>query len=189
MYVVNLSEYGINKLKKYIMDLKNIFSNQDFLLFLQDKAFQVLQNITNQNLNVDDLEQYVHTYRNSHKKSIVNNTIYLWNETMVDLDNLNLSEETRQKYANGLSLAKIVEYGTGIVGSQSEASQHATNWEYDVNNHGNKGWFYQDQNGNLQFTRGIEGRLIFYKTKQEIEKNFSSWVTEYIKRKENSNEN
>lgn len=189
MYKVELSQYGINKAIKYLETLKSSFANRDFLEYLQKKSFQVLTEITNQNLNSDELEQYTHTYRTSHQSKIELETIYLWNETMVDLDNLNLSDETRQNYANGLSLAKIVEYGTGIVGANSEASKHANNWEYDVNGHGESGWFYQDQDGKLQFTRGIEGRLIFYKTKQEIEKRFTSWVNEYIKERENKNGN
>lgn len=189
MYTVNLSKNGIKRLQKYLEELKKSFSNQDFLEYLQDKSFQVLTQITNQNLNSDELGEYVHTYRNSHQKAIEGDTIYLWNETMVDLDSLNLSEKTKQNYSKGLSLAKIVEYGTGVLGSRSEASQYADNWEYDVNGHGDKGWFYQDMSGKLHFTRGIEGRLIFYKTKQEIEKNFGKWVTEYIKGKENKNGN
>ena len=39
---------------------------------------------------------------------------------------------------------KFVEFGTGIMG---ERKKHPIPWDYDINNHGDKGWFYEVQNG------------------------------------------
>lgn len=181
MYEINLSTQGLNKLKKDIKNVEAKLQDEKFIKYIAEKSYQVLQEITAQNLNLDDLGQYEHSYRTNHQIKIQSNEIDLWNDTMVDLDSLNLSEETRANYYNGLSLAKIVEYGTGIVGARSKASSIAENWQYDVNNHGENGWFYQDTSGQLHFTRGIEGRLIFYKTKEKIEQQLSTWVNDYIK--------
>ena len=103
--------------------------------------------------------------------------IILFNNTKADLSHL--SENTRANYPDGFSIAKAVEYGTGIVGRDSQGSTQATDWAYDVNNHGEKGWFYE-KNGKIYWTKGMEGKLIYYKTKQEIEKNIEKWIAEYI---------
>lgn len=181
MYEINLSTQGLEKLKESIKNIEAKLQDEKFINFIAKKSFQLLQEITTQNLNLDELGLYEHSYRTNHQIKIQSNEIDLWNDTMVNLDNLNLSEETKANYSNGLSLAKIVEYGTGIVGARSKASTIAENWEYDVNNHGEQGWFYQDNGGQLHFTSGIEGRLIFYKTKEEIEKQLPIWVNEYVK--------
>lgn len=180
MYEVNLSTNGLNEFKSKLKKIEQSLNSKEFLTFIANKSFEVLQQVTLTNLNLDDLNLYEHTYRTNHQYKILDNEIDLWNETIVDLDSLNLKPETIANYSNGLSLAKIVEYGTGIVGASSQASSLAKDWQYDVNGHGNEGWFYQDNSGQLHFTRGIEGRLIFYKTREEIEKNLNSWMKEYI---------
>lgn len=180
MYEINLSDKGFKELKKNIKKVQSTFLDDKFIYYLANKSFQLLNQITQQNLNLDELNQYEHFYRNNHQMKVLKDEIDIWNDTMVDLDSLNLSDKTRANYSSGLSLAKIVEYGTGIVGANSEASSIAKDWQYDMNNHGNDGWFYEDNSGQLHFTRGIEGRLIFYKTKEEIEKNLDKWVSDYI---------
>lgn len=69
--------------------------------------------------------------------------------------------------------AMYVEYGTGIVGSENP---HPHPWIYDVNNHGEKGWFYptteSDPNPNKHYyngvlyawTKGQRSRPFMYKT-------------------------
>ena len=98
---------------------------------------------------------------------------------MADLSGL--SPETLNNYPNGFSIAKAVEYGTGIVGSTSEANGIAENdgWQYDVNGHGEQGWFYK-KNGNLYWSKGFEGRLIYYKTAKEIVDNLPKWINNYL---------
>lgn len=180
------NEYSLNvkdmkEFKKNMQNLKQALSSEEFIYYLSNKCYELLNKVTNEKLNSDEDGMYFHSYRTNHQKQIDGNDIYLWNETLVDLSSL--SEETKANYPMGLSLAKIVEYGTGIVGANSEASKYAKDWQYDVNNHGDKGWFYMDSNGKLHFTRGIQGRLIFYETKRRIEENIAKWVKEYYKSK------
>lgn len=180
-YEYNLSEKDIKALSNKIKELKKVLSGNEFVYYLSQKCYETLIKVTTDKLNSDDDGMYFHSYRNSHQVQVDENDIYLWNETMVDLSFV--SEETRANYPNGLSLAKIVEYGTGIVGASSEASKFAKDWQYDVNNHGNKGWFYEDSTGTLHWSKGIQGRLIFYETKRRIEENVEKWITDYCESK------
>lgn len=179
-YEVELSQKGIQELISRVQSLKKAYSGNELIKFISEKCYDVLLQVTRERLIPDEDGNRTHTYRNNHQMKVDNNTITLWNETVVDLDSLNLSPETRANYPSKLSLAKIVEFGTGIVGANSQGAKYAENWEYDVNNHGYKGWVYVDENGQPRFTRGMEGKLIFYETKKRIEQNISSWLKEYM---------
>ena len=65
--------------------------------------------------------------------------------------------------------ACYVEFGTGVVGS---ANPHPTlPWEYDVNGHGENGWYYYDtDSGKVRFTKGLPSRPFMYETSRELEK-------------------
>lgn len=65
--------------------------------------------------------------------------------------------------------ACYVEFGTGIKGS---ISPHPTlPWEYDVNGHGEDGWYYYDaEQGRIRFTKGMPSRPFMYETAKELEK-------------------
>ena len=60
----------------------------------------------------------------------------------------------------GVEYAVYLEYGTGIVGSENQHPQfERAGWEYDVNNHGEKGWWYptneNDPNPHKKTANGI----------------------------------
>jgi len=75
----------------------------------------------------------------------------------------------------GSEYAMFVEYGTGIVGSENP---HPTGrWNYDVNSHGESGWWYptdssdpnpskkMNKNGNMvAWTKGVPSRPFLYDT-------------------------
>ena len=89
-----------------------------------------------------------------------------------------------EKLENGISInmgsdyAVFVEYGTGIIGSQNQHPNPARDgWIYDVNKHGENGWWYpsnsQDPNKNkyitedgtiLAWTQGMRSRPFMYDT-------------------------
>lgn len=64
------------------------------------------------------------------------------------------------------SWAAFVEFGTGIVGFENPHPE-ANGWKYDVNNHGESGWFYF-KNGDWHWTRGMPSRPFMYETGQEL---------------------
>lgn len=62
----------------------------------------------------------------------------------------------------------FIEYGTGIRGSENP---HPEPWQYDVNGHGEEGWWYYDADHKLHWTAGTEAKPFFYNTMQ--------WVRRY----------
>ena len=65
--------------------------------------------------------------------------------------------------------ACYVEFGTGVKGANKP---HPTQpWAYDINGHGDDGWWYWDEDfGRARFTKGMPSRPFMYQTAQELEK-------------------
>lgn len=79
-------------------------------------------------------------------------------------------------YSNGASYyiytdcawAKFVEFGTGVVGSESpHPDTSISGWKYDVNEHGENGWFYFSD-GEWNWTKGMPSRPFMFETGQEL---------------------
>ena len=63
------------------------------------------------------------------------------------------------------------EMGTGITGANNphpNPSQSFSNWKYDVNEHGEKGWKYPKEDGTYGWTKGLPSRHMFYDTYNQI---------------------
>ena len=78
----------------------------------------------------------------------------------------------------GVMYAAYVEFGTGIVGADNPHPEASGNWDYDINHHGNDGWWYpsskgwyQPENGGqpLAWTKGMPSRPFMYNTLRELE--------------------
>lgn len=68
----------------------------------------------------------------------------------------------------GCPWAKFVEFGTGIVGAQNRhEAAGIVGWKYDVNSHGEKGWFYFREN-EWHWTKGMPSRPFMYETAAEL---------------------
>lgn len=66
--------------------------------------------------------------------------------------------------------AIYVEFGTGVVGSQSP-HPNPQGWQYDKNGHGDEGWFYYDEKAEKwRWTKGFKSRPFMYNTARELEK-------------------
>lgn len=64
--------------------------------------------------------------------------------------------------------AKFVEFGTGIRGAESpHPDTSIIGWKYDVNEHGEKGWFYFKEN-EWHWTKGMPSRPFMYETNMEL---------------------
>lgn len=64
--------------------------------------------------------------------------------------------------------ALYVEFGTGIVGSQNpHPLPGVANWKYDINEHGESGWFYF-RDGEWHWTKGMPSRPFMYETTLEL---------------------
>ena len=70
----------------------------------------------------------------------------------------------------GAYYAVYVEFGTGVVGSQS-SHPNPQGWQYDMNNHGEDGWvYYDDETGKFRWTKGFKSRPFMYNTARQLEK-------------------
>lgn len=64
--------------------------------------------------------------------------------------------------------APYVEFGTGIVGSESpHPDTSLASWKYDVNNHGEDGWVYY-RDGEYYHTKGMPSRPFMYDAAQDL---------------------
>lgn len=62
-----------------------------------------------------------------------------------------------------------VEFGTGIVGEMSPHPDAGSfGWAYDVNQHGDLGWWFQDSDGEWHWTAGMISRPFMYETAREL---------------------
>ena len=70
----------------------------------------------------------------------------------------------------GCEWAPFVEWGTGIEGQQSpHPDTSIVGWKYDINDHGEKGWFYF-KDGTWHWTKGMPSRPFMYETGRELRK-------------------
>lgn len=125
----------------------------------------------------------INTYLESFDSSIEENSFSIFNDAEVDINSKNMSETTRSNYADGLSLSQLIEYGFGYTGYlNTEPLPDASTWQYDINMHGYKGWYYKDQNGQVHWTNGMEGRLVFLKIMYWVEENLPTLVEKFLKK-------
>lgn len=101
---------------KSLEKLENLFSNvldtlqsEEFMNDFALKCMKELNEIIDEKLNT---ENYTTDYRDNNNYETKKDQIRIYNDSMVDLSEL--SKATRGYYENGLSLAKLVEFGTGV---------------------------------------------------------------------------
>jgi hypothetical protein len=82
----------------------------------------------------------------------------------------------------GAYYAVYVEFGTGVVGKQSP-HPNPEGWQYDVNDHGDEGWvYYDDESGKFRWTKGFKSRPFMYNTARQLEKECAKIVKEVFGR-------
>lgn len=64
------------------------------------------------------------------------------------------------RFFNDCFYASYVEFGTGIVGSGTHPASGG--YQYDVNNHGEDGWYYFGKDGVIYWTKGMEAHRYMY---------------------------
>lgn len=70
----------------------------------------------------------------------------------------------------------FVEMGTGIVGKQNPGNS-IPGWQYDVNEHGEEGWWYVGKDGKRHWTKGMPSRPYMYETAKML-KDSIPWIVE-----------
>lgn len=65
--------------------------------------------------------------------------------------------------------AVYVEFGTGIVGQRNPHPEPVEGWKYDINEHGDKGWWYfNERDQKWHWTKGMVNRPFMYNTIQQL---------------------
>lgn len=73
------------------------------------------------------------------------------------------------------------EFGTGVVGAGSPHPDPIPGWIYDVNEHGEEGWFYYDKNGVKRWTKGMPSRPYMYDTARMLRSRIIPTAKEVLK--------
>lgn len=183
-YDIELTE---NNLKKYIDKLKKVeqaLKGEEFRKFILNKAKAILQEIMeNNDISTDD--ENTGDYVNGNKTEIGKDYVYLFNDSVIDVKNLDtfFNEDTKANYPENLSLAALVEYGTGLVGAQSSKNT-GKEWEYmtNPNRDYSKGWIWKGKNGSIVRTMGKEGKYIYYELSEQVKEHLDEWVNEYLEK-------
>lgn len=85
---------------------------------------------------------------------------------------------------SGAPHSAFVEFGTGIRGKQKpyEGENLPAGWQYDVNNHGEKGWkYFNPYLGEFHVTRGMASRPFMYYTATRLKNELVPIAKEAIK--------
>lgn len=148
-YRVNLSAKSFRKLAKDIRDYRN---------GLQDKCEEFAYRMAEEGIAIAQMK-------------ILGFDAVMTGEL---LDSMNL--EAGDIVSNGATYyiytdcdwAAFVEFGTGIVGSENPHPETGlANWKYDVNDHGDAGWWYFND-GEWYWTKGMPSRPFMYETGKEL---------------------
>lgn len=183
-YNIDLSVNDFIKLEKIIDDIDNKLFSDDFMKYVANKCMELLKKIAISKLSTVNTQEDIDAskYMNSMNMKIEKNTIYLYNNATIDTSTRKISDDKRANYPLQLSLAKIVEFGIGYTGSiRNNGRTNDEDWQYDVNEHGYKGWYYEN-NGQTFWTNGFEGRFVFLTLVNEIQNNISKWINEYLEK-------
>jgi hypothetical protein len=180
-----LIEYGIELAKhKVAYAIMKLLNDDKFIYYV---AKQLSNNILRialretSNIGSDVMSgEEINDYLNGFEIAIENNLITIYNASVIDTTTKNISPEKRLNYPPRLSLAKLIEYGFGYTGF-ANTQELPPDWAYDVNQHGYRGWYYEDKAGQLHWTNGMEGRLVFLKLCWWLEENFADIVNKYLR--------
>lgn len=166
-----------NYFNEYII-LLNEFTTKEFKEFFGNKCIEVLKELSESLLSdisySDVATEEIEKYKNAHQVEIGDDYVLLFNETMADLSHL--SPLTSAHYPNGLSIAKLIEYGMGIKGTTQDDWQTQMNPNRDYT----KAWAYRrPAGGTLYWSNGMEGKFIYQKLIEVVKEKMHEWVNEY----------
>jgi len=109
-YEVNIFDLKqLKELENRFSNLEEMLNSEQFMIFLADKCMVELNKIIDKELRT---EEYETDYRDNNNYETSKEQIRIYNDSMVDLSSV--SEQTLMNYPEGLSLAKLIEFGTGI---------------------------------------------------------------------------
>ena len=88
-----------------------------------------------------------------------------WYVLTHELENSFKKDATVGKIINDCWWSAYVEFGTGVVGEGTH--EDPQNYQYDINNHGEDGWWFKDDKGRLHWTKGMTAHRFMYQAMNE----------------------
>ena len=184
-YVYDLSkDADMKKLYKLHNDYAKEITSDKFKKFIAEKCLKQLEIIMAKNLQ--SLPEYhvstvmLDRYKQSNKYKISSNTITIYNDAMQTVGEMTwVSEKTKERYPEGISIASIIEYGTGLRGEDGE--DWIVRLESPSKDKDGK-WTFKKDGTVYKKVSGLEGRFIYEKLLKSVEKYFEIWFEEYFER-------
>jgi len=100
----------------------------------------------------------------------------------------NHTNNIRMVYDPNTNIGKVItndnviifnEMGTGVVGKNNphpKPNDAFASWQYDINEHGEKGWYYPKDDGTYGWTKGLPSRHMFYDAFNQIKDKVSDTI-------------
>jgi len=184
-YKVDLSNGSQEDILNQLKRIEQAISSDAFKEDIKKNCTSTLTRVMNEK-DINSIEEVsnsanqekVAKYKKANKSYIEGNTITLYNDAFLTNDEMThfFNTNNRDKNYQGFSIAELVEYGSGLKGSSSSKGTR-DEWNYGSR----KGWVYKgDSDEDKVFTRGSEGKYIYYTTTQEIDDKICDWVTKYL---------
>ena len=107
--------FNVEEIKAFqneLSNLQDILQSKEFMNFLGEKCLEELNRIIDNTLSDNEYIPQMSEYKDSNKIEVHKDYVRIYNDSMVDMSNV--SEKTLLNYPDGLSLAKLIEFGTGI---------------------------------------------------------------------------
>lgn len=170
-------------LEKYIDNLEKVekaLKSYEFRTFILNKCKGLLDTI----MEYTDIasDQRADDYVAGNKTEIGKDYVYLYNDSTINIESADtwLNDYGKNFYPDELSLAALVEYGAGLVGSQN-AKGIDGEWSYMLNPKRDyeEGWNWNNK-GTIEHTQGQAGRYIYYELSEQVRKHLDEWVDEYL---------
>ena len=167
-------------LQEDLDSLAKLVTTKQFREYIANKCLEELEDIESYSLVNEEhsvWQSKILEYVRGHKVEYGNDYILIFNDTNMEQEEMFwVSKKTRSNYPNGISVAYIIEYGTGLKGTSQD------DWQVNVNGHGANGWVYKDPDGFVQHTTGMEGKFIYQKLLDSVSQQIEKWTMEYIER-------
>lgn len=151
---MNLSKNSIRETKKYLEEYK-----------------QGLTTGTDNGVKIITQAMYEAVKANCYANGIYNHTN---NVQMVYDPNTNTG-----KVMTNDNVIIFNEMGTGVVGKNNphpKPNDTFASWQYDINEHGEKGWYYPKDDGTYGWTKGLPSRHMFYDAFNQIKDKVSDTI-------------
>ncbi len=180
-----LNSAQLTEYQDALLRISKALESEELKQFLLVKIKATMDNICQMSFPIENEDPKIQSDYESgmgYEISQDEDCIIVYNNSVIDINSKNMKPTTKARYPAQLSLAKIIEYGIGYSGSQSQYSSQVEDWEYDVRNHGSNGWYYKDDSGNIVWTDGFQGRFIFYKLTETVKEYAGQWLEEYIEK-------